>query len=71
MSPAPLEPLRAMSEVIAALEEQVKARVTSVENGRKYQNTGHGEAEMPDGPSIFEAAGAWKISQRRDAICAC
>ena len=60
MSPEPLDPLRAMTEVIAALEEQVKARVTSVENGRKYQITGRGEAEMPDGPSIFEAAGAWE-----------
>ncbi len=60
MSPEPLDPLRAMKEVIAALEEQVKARVTSVENGRKYQNGGHGDAEMPEGPSIFEAAGAWE-----------
>jgi hypothetical protein len=38
----------------------VKARVTSVENGRKFQNSGKGEADMPDGPSIFEAAGAWE-----------
>jgi len=60
MSPSPLDPLRAMQEVLAALEEQVKARVTSVENGRKYQAGGHGDAEMPDGPSIFETAGAWE-----------
>ena len=38
MSPAPLDPLRAMKEAITALEEQVKTRVTSVENGRKYQS---------------------------------
>ncbi len=60
MSPKPLDPLRAMTEVITALEEQVKTRVTSVENGRKYQSSGRGNAEMPDGPSIFEAAGAWE-----------
>ncbi len=60
MSPEPLDPLRAMTEAIAALEEQVKTRVTSVENGRKYQGSGKGDAEMPDGPSIFEAAGAWE-----------
>ncbi len=60
MSPEPLDPLRAMKEAIAALEEQAKARVTSVENGRKYQASGKGEAEMPDGPAIFEAAGAWE-----------
>jgi len=60
MSPEPLDPSRALKEVITSLEEQVKARVTSVENGRKFQNSGRGEAEMPDGPSIFEAAGAWE-----------
>jgi hypothetical protein len=60
MSPSPLDPLRAMKEAIAALEEQVKARVTSVENGRKFQNSGKGEASMPDGPAIFETTGAWE-----------
>ena len=60
MSPAPLDPLRAMKEAIAALEEQVKARVTSVENGRKFQSSGRGDAEMPDGASIFETTGAWE-----------
>jgi hypothetical protein len=60
MSPSPLDPLRAMKEAIAALEEQVKARVTSVENGRKFQNSGKGEASMPDGAAIFETTGAWE-----------
>jgi hypothetical protein len=60
MSPEPLDPLRAMKEAIAALEEQVKARVTSVENGRKYQNSGRSDAEMPEGPAIFETTGAWE-----------
>jgi hypothetical protein len=60
ISPAPLEPLRAMKEAITSLEEQVKTRVTSVENGRKFLNSGRGDAEMPDGPSIFETTGAWE-----------
>jgi hypothetical protein len=60
MSPAPLDPLRAMKQAILALEEQVKARVTSVENGRKYQNGGGAEVAMPDGASIFETTGAWE-----------
>ncbi|MGV1015439.1 MAG: hypothetical protein ACOYB4_10755, partial [Methyloceanibacter sp.] len=34
MSPVPLDPVRALKEVITSLEEQVNARVTSVENGR-------------------------------------
>jgi hypothetical protein len=60
MSPQPLEPVRAMKEAIASLEEQVKARVTSVENGRKYQISGKGDAEMPNGWTIFETNGAWE-----------
>src|SRR6201987_4345882 len=60
MSPEPLDPLRAMKEAITSLEEQGKARVTSVENGRKYKNTGKGEASMPDGAAIFETTGAWE-----------
>jgi hypothetical protein len=60
MSPSPLDPLQAMKEAITSLEEQVKTRVTSVENGRKFQNSGRGEANMPDGAAIFETIGAWE-----------
>jgi hypothetical protein len=60
MSPEPLDPLRAMQDAITSLEEQVKTRVTAVENGRKYQASGRGEATMPDGPSIFETNGPWE-----------
>ena len=60
MSPSPLDPTRAMKEAITSLEEQVKVRVTSVENGRKFQNSKRGEATMPDGAAIFETSGAWE-----------
>jgi hypothetical protein len=60
MSPEPLDPVRAMKGAIDSLEEQVKTRVGSVENGRKFQNTSHSDAAMPDGPSIFETTGAWE-----------
>jgi hypothetical protein len=60
LSPEPLDPLRALADAIASLDEQVKVRVTSVENGRKFLNGGHGEAPMPDGPTIFETVGAWE-----------
>jgi hypothetical protein len=60
MSPAPLDPMRAMMETVTALDEQVRARVTSVENGRKYHAKGGGEVAMPSGPSIFETTGAWE-----------
>jgi hypothetical protein len=60
MSPEPLDPVKAMTDAIASLDEQVKTRVTSVENGRKYQMKAPGDTSMPDGPSIFETTGAWE-----------
>jgi hypothetical protein len=60
MSPEPLDPVKAMTDAVASLNEQVKTRVTSVENGRKYQAKSAGETAMPNGASIFEAAGAWE-----------
>ncbi|MBS0268316.1 MAG: hypothetical protein JSS54_04955 [Proteobacteria bacterium] len=60
MSPDALDPVRAMKETITALEEQIKTRVTSVENGRKYQNGGGGEVAIPAGSAIFETTGAWE-----------
>lgn len=60
MSPQPLDPVRALNEAVASLEEQVNARVTSVENGRKYHAGGGKEVGMPDGASIFETTGAWE-----------
>jgi hypothetical protein len=60
MSPEPLDPVKAMTDAIASLYEQVKVRVTSVENGRKYQEKTAGITAMPDGASIFETTGAWE-----------
>jgi hypothetical protein len=60
MSPSPLDPVGAMKEAITSLQEQVETRVNSVENGRKYQNSGRGDAAMPDGAAIFETTGAWE-----------
>ena len=38
----------------------MNARLTSVENGRKFQNSGRGTVDMPDGAAIFETTGAWE-----------
>jgi hypothetical protein len=59
MSPEPLDPVKAMTDAVASLNEQVKTRVTSVENGRKWQEKS-AETSMPNGASIFEASGAWE-----------
>ncbi len=47
ISPAPREPISALLETIDALEEQIRARVVSVDNGRKYLAGAHAEVEMP------------------------
>ena len=60
MSPAPLDPVRALKETITSLEEQVNTRVTSVENGRKYLAGGGRTVDIPDGAAIFETTGAWE-----------
>jgi hypothetical protein len=60
MSPEPADPVRAMESAIANLDEQVKTRVVSIENGRKYLEKARGEIAMPSGPSIFETTGAWE-----------
>jgi hypothetical protein len=60
LSPRPLDPQRAMMETISALEEQVRTRVKSVDNGRKWLDTGKAAASMPEGPEIFETTGAWE-----------
>jgi hypothetical protein len=60
MSPEPLDPARAMQDAIASLSEQIRTRVTAVENGRKYQARQTGETAMPDGASIFQTSGAWE-----------
>jgi hypothetical protein len=60
MSPSPLDPVRAEKEAITSLEEQVKVRVNSVDNGRKFLASGKGEASMPEGAHIFETTGAWE-----------
>jgi hypothetical protein len=60
MSPDPLDPVKAMTDAIASLNEQVKTRVTSIENGRKYQEKTAAETAMPNGASIFETTGAWE-----------
>ena len=60
MSPEPLDPVKAMNDAITSLHEQVKVRVTSVENGRKWQGKSAGDATMPDGAAIFATTGAWE-----------
>jgi hypothetical protein len=60
LAPRPLDPREALMEMISALEEQVRTRVQSVDNGRKWLEKHSRLAAMPDGPEIFETTGAWE-----------
>ncbi|HVH40799.1 MAG TPA: hypothetical protein VM925_00605 [Labilithrix sp.] len=60
LAPRPLDPERALMETIGALEEQVRTRVQSVDNGRKWLEKAPPPAAMPDGAEIFETTGAWE-----------
>ncbi|MBL8742793.1 MAG: hypothetical protein JNK04_16910, partial [Myxococcales bacterium] len=60
LSPEPLDPERALMQAIIALDEQVRSRVISVENGEKYFRKGGSRIDMPRGPAIFETVGAWE-----------
>jgi len=60
LSPASQDPMQALLETVQALEEQVKTRVVSVENGRKFLASGKSAADMPDGAKLFETTGDWE-----------
>jgi hypothetical protein len=60
LSPAPLDPTQALLGTLQALEEQVKMRVVSVENGRRFLASGRPAAAMPEGETIFETTGEWE-----------
>jgi hypothetical protein len=60
LSPRPLDPDKALVETILALEEQVRTRVKSIDNGRKWLESAKEPAPMPDGAEIFETNGAWE-----------
>jgi hypothetical protein len=60
LSPAPREPIAVLLETLDALEEQIKTRVLSIDNGRRFLAGAHAEVEMPDERKIFETTGAWE-----------
>ena len=60
LSPAPVDPARALREVIDALEEQVTRRVISVQNGIDNWKSNKGAIDMPVGPALFETEGPWE-----------
>lgn len=61
ISPAPVDASNALVEVVDALAEAAKVRLTSVNNGLEYVRA-HPDApvEMPWGHDVFETVGPWE-----------
>ncbi|MGI9213384.1 MAG: hypothetical protein ACR2HF_13010 [Methylococcaceae bacterium] len=61
INPGGLEPQTALQSRLEALTEQLRTRVTSVDNGTRYRRTHPRETiPMPDGAAIFETTGTWE-----------
>src|SRR6185369_2031099 len=60
LSPAPLDPSRALRETVDALDEQTRTRVRSVDNGEAAVAGHPAIVSMPVGAAIFETTGAWE-----------
>jgi hypothetical protein len=60
LSPEPMDARQAYLEIIQALDEQVRGRIVSVNNGVEHKKKSPGLIEMPDGAEIFETQGAWE-----------
>lgn len=61
INPGERDPFVAQAEAIVALAEAARVRVTSVDNGIKWQSEHPGETvEMPWGHDVFETAGPWE-----------
>jgi hypothetical protein len=60
VNPRPLAATDALEVLLTALFEQVKARVTSVQNGEANLGTSRKVVDMPRGHAVFETSGAWE-----------
>jgi hypothetical protein len=62
INPEPLDPETALLDLIQALYEQLRVRITSVANGETYMKSHPGEViAMPGGlTGVFQAGGQWE-----------
>ncbi|MCG8554060.1 MAG: NlpC/P60 family protein [Proteobacteria bacterium] len=61
INPLPLDAADRLTSLVDALEEQVRRRVISVDNGTQYMRSrGFAPIEMPSGHAVFETRGAWE-----------
>ena len=60
INPRPLDPAEVQVSLVDALEEAVKRRITSVDNGEEFVKSHSGSMEMPEGAEIFQTQGPWE-----------
>lgn len=61
INPRPLDPTAAQRALVDALEEGVRRRVVSVDNGEAFmRERGWRPIEMPEGAAIFQTEGPWE-----------
>ena len=61
ITPQPLPPKAAFIAYIDALDQQIRRRVESIENGENWKRKHRGRTmSMPEGPAIFITSGPWE-----------
>ena len=61
ITPQPLPPKAAFIAYIDALDQQIRRRVESIENGEDWKRKHRGRTmSMPEGPAIFITSGPWE-----------
>jgi cell wall-associated NlpC family hydrolase len=58
--PRPIAMIDRLTQVVGALEEQVRRRVDAIDVGEAYLRDHHALIDMPQGYDIFETEGAWE-----------
>lgn len=61
INPRPLDPVKRQISLVDALEESVRRRLSSVQNGEDFmRSTGDGLIDMPHGSALFLTTGPWE-----------
>ncbi|HYC56097.1 MAG TPA: hypothetical protein VEL28_14275 [Candidatus Binatia bacterium] len=60
LSPEPRDAEQVVREIVDSLEQQVRTRVDSVQNGEDYMAKNPGVVPLPKGAAIFQTVGPWE-----------
>ena len=61
ITPEPLSPAKALEAIVDNLDQQIRRRIESVDNGEQWIRKHRGKTmKMPKGPAIFITSGPWE-----------